>query len=157
MEIKDLKVGQKFYIWYLGYGITSNDEDVPKEMRQFYKIFTIEKVNKVTFIANGVKHTSVPGDWEILNIDKMKRYILTRIRRYMGDVDVYGKQRCTYYNRYYTEYLKTLTKEEIDEIMNAVTLLARTRLTTRFNEALETAIDQATLIVGRREKRWDER
>lgn len=75
IKISDLKVGERFVNWRLGWD-TRNNDFLPEHIRDFYDGFTIEKVNSKSFYANGEKFTEVPLNWMKYESDNyLERYI----------------------------------------------------------------------------------
>lgn len=62
MTMSNIKVGDRFVKWRLGYDISCTD-GLPEHLHKFYEVFIVEKVNKVTFVANGEKYKEVDKYW----------------------------------------------------------------------------------------------
>lgn len=155
MEIKDLKVGMKFIEWSLGFNTWDTTEALPEELRPFYKVIIIEKVNKVSFIASGMKYTEIPDDWTILS--RAKSIVVMKAKLYLSHVDDLGRPYCTYYKREYSKYLKTLEEAERTEIMDNIIFRINARLDISRKKIEEKSRDRIKLELGLREPRWDER
>lgn len=156
MEIKDLKVGMKFYKWVLGGWTVSIKDGIPEELQPFFGVFVIEKVNKVTFYANGMKLDSVPDDWHLFDIEKMKTTVRIRGKRYMSNVDSNGEVYCSYYMKHYTNYFKTLSAEEREDHLKSIDMLIDIKLHDQYQKKKRFANDKAKLYLGLREKEWNE-
>ncbi|MGL5594616.1 MAG: hypothetical protein ACRDDH_11825 [Cetobacterium sp.] len=157
MLIKDLEVGMKFYVWSIGFGRPTSEESVPVEMRKFFQTYTIEKVNKVTFVANGEKMSEIPSDWKPFDLDRMKNLVILRAKRYFANVDSFGAMLCGYYRKSYTQYLETLSEEEKADFGKSVEMLVKVRLKAKMDDAIELANSKVQLALGLREPNWDER
>lgn len=157
MEIKDLKVDMRFYKWTLGYGPTiGNNDDLPVALRPFFSIYTIDKVNKVTFVADGVKMHGIPDDWHVLDIDKMYTTVRIRGKRYMSDVDSNGEVRCSWYMKQYTKFFQSLSKEELADIEDAIDMMINIRLHSKYEKDRAAAKHKTKLYLGLREKEYGE-
>lgn len=104
MTMNDIKVGDRFIEWRLGHDINCTDE-LPEHLHKFYEVYTVEKVNKITFVANGEKYKEVSKYWMHNETnEKLEKLACVKAAKYFVDI-IEFPHRSHYYKRHYINML----------------------------------------------------